>query len=93
MHVGLLTLEIRLPGCDTLKEKRHRLKGVIERVRSKFNVSVSEVERQDAHQDALVGVSMVNMDRTIIEQVFARVEEFFAEGDGLVVNLSDIEWF
>jgi len=54
MRVGLLTLEIRLPGCDTLKEKRHRLKGVIERVRSKFNVSVSEVGRQDAfhHADA-----------------------------------------
>ncbi len=93
MFVGLLTLEIHLPGCDTLKEKRHRLKGVIERARSKFNVSVSEVGLQDAHQDALVGISMVNMERLIIEQVFARTEEFFANGDGLLVNLSNIEWF
>lgn len=93
MIVGLLTLEIRLPGCNTLKEKRHRLKGVIERVRSKFNVSVSEVGMQDAHQDALVGISMVNMERLIIEQVFARAEEYFANGDGLLVNLSNIEWF
>lgn len=93
MHVGLLTLELRLPGCDTLKEKRHRLKGVIERARSKFNVSVSEVDRQDVHQEALIGISMVNMDRKIIERVFTRVEEYFAEGDGLVITLSDIEWF
>lgn len=93
MHVGLLTLEIRLPGCDTLKEKRHRLKGIIERIRSKFNVSVSEVGHQDAHHSALVGISMVNMDRKIIEKVLARVEEYFAEGDGLMVTAAEIEWF
>jgi uncharacterized protein YlxP (DUF503 family) len=93
MHVGLLILEIRLPGCDTLKEKRHRLKGVIERTRSKFNVSVSEVGRQDAHQDAQVGISMVSTERRIIERAFTKVEEYFAEGDGLVIIESGIEWF
>ena len=93
MFVGLLVLELQLPGCDTLKEKRHRLKGVIERVRSKFNISASEVGRLDAHQSAQVAVSMVNSDRRLIEQVLSRVEEFFANGDGLIVSSSDTEWF
>jgi uncharacterized protein len=93
MVVGLLTLELQLPGCDTLKEKRHRLKGVIERVRGKFNVSVSEVDYHDFHQSALVGVTMVNSERTPVEQVFTRVEELFAQGDGLVVAGSETEWF
>jgi len=93
MLVGLLTLELHLPGCDTLKEKRHRLKGVIERTRSKFNVSVSEVGRLDAHQSSQVAVSMVNNDRVVIEQVFGRVEELFANGDGLIVSDSVMEWF
>jgi uncharacterized protein YlxP (DUF503 family) len=93
MLVGLLTLELHLPGCDTLKEKRHRLKGVIERARSKFNVSVTEVGHLDAHQSSLVAVSMVNNDRVMIEQVFGRVEELFANGDGLIVSDSVTEWF
>jgi uncharacterized protein len=93
MIVGLLTLELQLPGCDTLKEKRHRIKGVIEKVRTRFNVSASEVDYQDLHQSALIGVAMVNSDKSLIEQVFARVEEFFANGDGVDVISSEIEWF
>lgn len=93
MTVGLLTLKLQLPGSLTLKEKRHRLKGVIEKVRTRFNVSASEVDYQDFHQLALIGVAMVNSDRELIEQVFARVEEFFASGDGLVVLDSIVEWF
>jgi len=92
MNVGLLTLELRLPGCDTLKEKRHRLKGTIEKARSKFNVSVSETDHHDAHQSAQVAVAMVNTERRLIEQVFSRVEDYFANGDGLVVFDSAIEW-
>lgn len=93
MFLGNLTLELTLPGCDTLKEKRHRLKGVIERVRDKFNVSASEIGFQDVHQSALVAVAMVNSERQLIEQVLSRIEEFFASGDGLMVVDSTIEWF
>jgi uncharacterized protein len=93
MIVGLLTLELGLPGCDTLKEKRHRLRGVIEKARSKFNISVSEIDFQDLHQSAMVGVAMVNSERTLVEQVFARVDELFASGDGLIVVNAVVEWF
>jgi uncharacterized protein len=93
MIVGLMSLELQLPGCDTLKEKRHRIKGVIEKVRAKFNVSVAEVDFQDMHQSAMIGVSMVNSEKTLIEQVFARVEEFFESGDGLLVVESVVDWF
>jgi uncharacterized protein YlxP (DUF503 family) len=92
MELGLLTLELRLPGCDTLKEKRHRLKGVIERVRGKFNVSATEVGLQDVHQSAEVAIALVANDHVLAEQVFARVEEIFANGDGLLVSSSGIDW-
>jgi len=93
MRIGTLTLEISLPGCDTLKEKRHRLKGVIERVRSKFNVSASEVGHQDMRQSALVAIAMVSDNGSIIEKVFQKVEDFFENGDGLRVDASSIEWY
>jgi hypothetical protein len=93
MVLGLLTLDLSLPGCNTLKEKRHRLRGVIERVRTRFNISASEVDHQDLHQSALVAVAMVSQDRAVIEKAFARVEEHFANGDGLVIAGSEVEWF
>ncbi|HEX9746717.1 MAG TPA: DUF503 domain-containing protein [bacterium] len=93
MIVGLLSLDLHLPGCDTLKEKRHRLKGVIERVRTKFNVSISEVGHQDLHQSAGIAVAMVNAERALIEKVFEKVEGFFANGNGLEITSQSIEWF
>lgn len=92
MRLGTLTLDLRLPGCYTLKEKRRRLKGVLERIRAKFNVSVSEVDYQDFHQSSLVAVAMVSDEFSIIEQVFQKIETYFENGDGLVVAGSDVEW-
>ena len=69
MIIGLLTLELRLPGCYTLKEKRHRLKGVIEKVRGKFNVSVTEVGGQNAHQRSEIAVAMVSDGLVVIDNV------------------------
>ena len=93
MTIGLLVLDIRLPGCDTLKEKRHRLKGVIERVRSKFNVSATEVGLLDTHQNSEVAIVMVSDDKVVIDKAFTKVEEYFEKGDGLVITGSTIEWY
>ena len=93
MIVGLMTLNMRLPGCKSLKEKRHRLKGVIERVRGKFNVSATEIEGHDGYQWSLVAVSMVHSDKLKVEQVFSRIEELFAEGNGLILDECAIDWY
>ena len=92
MVVGLLTLELQLPGCDTLKEKRHRLKGVIERARARFNVSAAEVDLQNARDSAVVAVSMVNSERSLVEKVLTKVEELFDNGDGILITASTFEW-
>lgn len=93
MIVGLLSLDLHLPGCGNLKEKRSRLKGVIEKARSRFNVSVSETGHQDLHQSAKVGIAMVNENRELILKVFNKAEEFFDIGDGITIVESVVEWF
>jgi len=47
MLVGLETFDLRIPGCGSLKEKRHVVKTLTARIRQKFNVSVAEVDHQD----------------------------------------------
>ncbi|MFN2222733.1 MAG: DUF503 family protein [Candidatus Promineifilaceae bacterium] len=89
---GLIVIGLYIDEARLRILNRHRLKGTIEKVRAKFNVSATETGHQDSHQSAQVGVAMVNSDRLIIEQVLSRVEEFFADGDGLIVSDSSIEW-
>ena len=47
MPVGLLTLEIQLPYAHSLKEKRAVLRKMRDRLRSRFNVAVAELNHED----------------------------------------------
>jgi len=62
MIVGLLSVELYLPGARSLKEKRMVLRRVKDRVR-KFNVAVSEVEHHDLWQRAGLGIVTISTDQ------------------------------
>jgi uncharacterized protein YlxP (DUF503 family) len=62
MSLGLLTLHLHLPGCTSLKEKRHRLKPLINRLHREFNISVAEVDRQDLWQEAVIACALISND-------------------------------
>ena len=53
--IGVLTLELRLENSHSLKEKRHVVKSLKDRLRHKFNVSVAEIDYQDLWQRAAAG--------------------------------------
>lgn len=44
MVIGLLIVHISVPYVETIKEKRNRIRSMKDKIRSKFNVSVAEVE-------------------------------------------------
>ena len=61
-RVAVGTVELHLPGVGSLKDKRHVLKGVKEKVRQRFEVSVAEVNHQDTWQRATLAVAYVSGD-------------------------------
>ena len=60
--IGVLTLEIVLRNAHSLKDKRHVVKSLKDRLRSKFNVAVAEIDYQDLWQRALVAAVTVASD-------------------------------
>jgi len=63
MSLGLLTLNIHIPGCSSLKEKRSRLKPLITRLQREFNISVTEYDHHDIWQSASIACAIVTTDR------------------------------
>ncbi len=55
MFVGVLRLTLHLPEPGSLKSKRHLLRSAIDRVKARFNVSISEVGANDLWQKSVVG--------------------------------------
>ena len=61
MTIGLLSIRLRLPS-RTLKEKRTIVKSVVERLRTRYNASVAEVEDLDAVGFATIAAAVVSND-------------------------------
>lgn len=73
MPVGVLTLEIQLPYAHSLKEKRVVLQKMRDRLRSRFNVAVAELDHQDVWQQATLGVVSISSSQKLLESVFRQV--------------------
>ena len=73
--LGLVQAEIHFPESGSLKSKRKILKSIKDRLRSKFNVSVSEVDYQDKWQRSLLAVATVGNDRQFVNQVLDQVAD------------------
>ena len=71
--VGVLTLELRLQNAHSLKEKRHVVQSLKDRLRHKFNVAVAEIDYQDLWQRAAVAVVTVSSDHAHAEKVLRSV--------------------
>lgn len=62
MVVGILSLDLLIPGNRSLKGKRMVLNSMKARLRNKFNVAVAEVGAHDMWDRAEVGLSTVSTD-------------------------------
>ena len=93
MLVGLLTVTIHLQGNDSLKGKRKVVKSLIERLRNRFNASVSEVAAQDNKRLALVGISVVSNDRSHLDEQLDKIVNFIVNDGRFYVGKIDRETF
>jgi len=73
MVVGVLRLALVIRSARSLKDKRHALRRILDRVRARYNVSIAEVGDNDAWQRALVGVTAVANDRSFVNEVLDKV--------------------
>lgn len=91
MVAGLCNIRLILHEPNSLKEKRHVVKSIIERLKSRFNISVAETGLNDKWQSAEIGVACVSNDRVEVDKTLNYVINFI-ENDGRVeVAHYDIE--
>ena len=72
--IGVITLELRLDESHSLKDKRHYVKSLKDRLRAKFNVAVAEIDHQDLWQRATIAVSSVAGEGYHLRKVMHQVE-------------------
>jgi uncharacterized protein YlxP (DUF503 family) len=90
MHIGLLLVELHLPGNQSLKGKRHILKSIKDRVR-KLNISIAEIECQDSWQQAVLASVSVSSDHDIVHQTLMQVIKIIACEPNCEITCQQIE--
>ena len=79
MHLGVCRVSLRLPENQSLKDKRRVAKSIIPRVRSKFNVTVAEVEDGQLWQHLTLGIACVSNDSRHANEVLSNVVQYIQE--------------
>jgi uncharacterized protein len=86
--IASITWELALPGCSSLKEKRSVVRSLRDRLRARFNVSVSETGLQDVHARAELTVALVATDGRMAESVLDKADRLVeAHGGALIVRV------
>src|SRR5258707_9200905 len=89
--LATLTIQLYLPACSSLKEKRGRIKPLISRLHREFNISVAEMDFQDKWTETVIACAMVNSDRVVLgpslQSVQKWVEANWTDGDVIDTNI------
>jgi len=76
MIVGVMKTVLHLQGIRSLKEKRSIVKSVIGRLKSRFNASLAEVGHLDSKNSAVIAMTTVSNETSLIDQQFDAIISF-----------------
>ena len=76
LFVALGEVELHLPGARSLKDKRHDVRSLVERVRNRFTVLVVECDHQELHQRAGLALTALATEAEAARTTVARALEF-----------------
>ncbi len=89
MIVGVLRIDLAILEARSLKDKRHAIKGLKQKLRDRFNVSVAEVDHHDVHKRCTIGLAMVSTDSRAMHSQFDQMVDMVREAR--MVSLLDYE--
>jgi len=92
LYISLLTIELLIPWARSLKDRRSAVRGLKDRLRSRFNASVAELAYQDKWQRAVIAVCILDSDKRHLESDMARVRQLCEEAQDVQVADMHQQW-
>ena len=93
MIIGVLTAQLHMQGINSLKEKRGIVKSVIGRLKSRFNISIAEVDHQDSKASAVIAIAIVANETGFINSRFESILSFMQKDGRFYLGKIERETF
>lgn len=85
MIVGVAIIELHLPEGRSLKHKRRVVRPIIERIHSRFRVSIAETDYHDLHQRSQLVVAAVHQTRSDLDQILEAIRQLVETAPGALL--------
>jgi uncharacterized protein YlxP (DUF503 family) len=92
MHIVFIKLELKISFSHSLKDKRRHIKSLKDRISSKFNASVAEIDALDNWQRDIIGICIISNDRSYLDKQCSLLETLVLEYTELELVSMSREW-
>jgi uncharacterized protein YlxP (DUF503 family) len=92
LFISLLTIELNIPSARSLKDKRSAVRGLKDRLRSRFNASVAEVAFHDKWQRTVIAACLLGNDKRRLESDISRLQRLCEEAQGVQITDIHQQW-
>ena len=79
MRIAAMTFRLLAPWSHSLKAKRMVVRSLIAKLQNRFHVSAAEIDEQDAHQTAVIGVAAVMPHSAMADSLMDEISRFVEE--------------
>jgi len=86
MIIGTCKVYLSADWVTSLKEKRSVIKGLIERAKHKFNISIAEIEQMDSHKHIVIGFACVTNDARLADSIIQNVIHFIESNTDAIMD-------
>ena len=79
MLIAVMTFRLHAPWAHSLKEKRMIVKSLVAKLQNRFHVSAAEIDEQDTHQIAVIGVAAIVPHNSAADSLMEKISLFVEE--------------
>ncbi len=90
MRITSLKVELFLKESQSLKDKRRVVKSLIERIKNRYNVSISQIDNDDSLKKSIIGIVIVSNDAKFNDQQLKEVLNFIESNPLVLIVKSEL---
>ncbi|MCS7044338.1 MAG: DUF503 domain-containing protein [Bryobacteraceae bacterium] len=90
--IGVLTLEMEFVEAHSLKDKRHWVRGLKDRLRNGFNLAVAEIDDHNLHNRSVIAAVTISASRENAAKVLDAAERVAADFLGPALLSATVDW-
>lgn len=73
MYTGVCKATLKIDGAFSLKDKRRTVKSILDKIKSRYNVSAAQIDTDDIWNRAVIGIACVSNDEVYTESLLQSV--------------------